>query len=88
MAKIDMLSTAEALALAHFIEGCFRVRGSAHWRTAFYECARRDQFRPYASLDDAQLLRALVEQRGSLIVCQVKTAQVLGAAAADGDEPS
>lgn len=77
MAKINTLSTAETLALAHFIEACFRIRGSTHWRTEFCECARRNRFRPYATVDDAQRLRALVEQRGSLVVCQLKTSEVL-----------
>jgi len=80
MSTIDALTIPQRLALAHFIEAYLRLRGSMHWRTAFYECTRRGRFCPYASTEEAIQLVRLAHDFGPLIVCQFRTADVQRAA--------
>lgn len=76
MPTIDMLTPAQRLALARFIESNLRLRGSMHWRTAFYECTRRGHFYPYATAEEAIHLLRLADDFGPLIVCQFRTTDV------------
>jgi hypothetical protein len=76
MATIDALTPAQRLALARFIETNLRLRGSMHWRTAFYECTRRGHFYPYATTEETNHLMRLAHDFGPLIVCQFKTADL------------
>jgi hypothetical protein len=77
---IHALTIAQRLALASFIEACLRLRGSMRWRTAFYECARRGHFCPYATTEEAIHLMQLADDFGPLVVCQFRTADVWRAA--------
>lgn len=80
MPTIEALTSAQRLALAHFIEACLRLRGSMHWRTAFNECVRRGRFCPYATTEETIQLVRLADDFGPLIVCQFRTADVQRAA--------
>lgn len=77
MQTIAALTSSQAVALARFIEGHQRIRGSMCWRTAFCECTRRGHFFPYVTADLAEPLRQLVEHAGPLVVCYLRTAEVL-----------
>jgi hypothetical protein len=77
---VDALTTEQRLALAHFINAHLRLRGSLHWRTAFYECTRRGHFSPYAPVAEAMHLMQLAQDFGPLIGCYFRTADVQRAA--------
>lgn len=80
MPTVDALTTAQCLALAHFIDAHFRLRGSLRWRTAFYECTRRGHFSPYAPVEEAMHLMQLGHDFGPMIGCYFRTADVRRAA--------
>lgn len=89
MKSIDRLSDSQVLALARFIAGCVE-RGSRHWRTQFCECARRNNFGPFATRENQEHLRAILHKHDRVLVCGLVTTQVLEAAnqvAAEWGEP-
>jgi len=81
MPTIDALTHPQLLALVRFIEACQRLRGSIHWRTTFYDCTRRGDFAPFAKAEEGKYLRELMDEFGPLVVCYLKTADVMRAAA-------
>lgn len=89
MQAIDRLTSSQIVALTSFIEGVQRIRDSVRWRTAFYECTRRGHFLPYVTAETAKELRDVVERFGPVVVCYLRTADVLraGWSAADNREP-
>jgi hypothetical protein len=80
MKAIDRLSDSHVLALGRFISGCARVAASTHWRTRFNECARRNHFLPYVTLQEQEHLRAMLQRHDRVIVCGLSTADVMKAA--------
>ena len=89
MEIIEALTSSQIVALTRFIEGVQRIRGSVRWRTAFYECTLRGHFFPYVTAEVAEELRQVVERFGPVVVCYLRTADVLRAArsATDHREP-
>lgn len=81
MPTIDSLTHPQLLALMCFIEAGQRLRGSTHWRTTFYDCTRLGDFVPFAKAEEGKYLRELADEFGPLVVCYLKTADVMRAAA-------
>lgn len=77
---IDQLTANEVISLARFVEAYRRLRGTSNWRTQFYECVRRRNFLPYVTHTDAEVLTRMVAARGAVIVCLIRTREVLRAA--------
>lgn len=80
MSALERFSDQEVLALARFILRHAAKSGSLHWRTRFAECARRGWFAPVAERGDESTLTSLYRRHGSVVLCGLRTKEVLTAA--------
>jgi hypothetical protein len=80
MSTLAQLSSDERAALARFIAAHASKTGNFRWRSRFTQCARRGSFAPLVRPDDGQALATLYQRHGAVIVCVLRTRDVLLAA--------